>query len=69
MLERHNDRILLPPPTTELKKEDRLLVCAGSSGLSRLYWNLQHDNVLSYVQTGEVAKHGWLWRKFSRKRK
>jgi voltage-gated potassium channel len=69
MLERKNDRILLPPPTTELKKEDRLLVCAGSSGLSRLYWNLQHDNVLSYVQNGTIAKHGWLWRKLSRKRK
>ena len=64
-IQRHNDKILLPPPETELKLGDRLLVSAGSKGFTRLYWNLQHDNVLSYVRTGKVSKHGWLWRKLS----
>ena len=68
MIERKNDRKLLPAHEMEIKKEDRLLICAGSSGLNRFFWNLKHDNVLSYVQTGAVAKHGWLWRKLSRKK-
>ena len=67
MIQRHNDKILLPPPDTEIKLGDRLLVCAGSRGFTRLYWNLQHDNVLSYVRTGKVSKHGWLWGKFQPK--
>ena len=67
MLERHNDRRLLPSPDTELKQDDRLLVCSGRKGFTRLHWNLQHDNVLSYVRSGTVAKHGWLWRKLYRR--
>lgn len=67
MIECHNDRILLPGPEMEIKLGDRLLVCAESPGFTRLRWNLQHDNILSYVRKGTVAKHGWLWRKFSKK--
>ena len=67
MIECHNDRILLPPPGTHINVGDRLLVCAGGQGFTRLRWNLQHDNILSYVRKGTVTKHGWLWKKISRK--
>jgi Trk K+ transport system NAD-binding subunit len=66
LMERHGERILLPPVETEIRKGDRLLFCAGRN-LTRLYWNLQQDNILSYVRTGKVENEGWLWRKFKRK--
>ncbi|HID83032.1 MAG TPA: potassium channel protein [Chromatiales bacterium] len=69
MLERQDEHILLPSPETEIKKDDRLLVCTGRQGFTRLHWNLQHDDNLSYVRTGQVVKRGWLWRKFSKKMK
>ncbi len=69
MIEYHNDRTLLPGPETEVKEGDRFLICTGKHGFTRLRWNLQHDNVLSYVRTGKVTKHGWLWRKVSQKMK
>ena len=67
MMQRGDDRILLPDDESELKIGDRLLFCAGSKGFTRLQWNLQHDNVLSYARLGRVEKHGWLWTKLSRK--
>lgn len=66
MMERHGERVLLPPAETEIRKGDRLLICGGYRGFTRLHWNLQHDNVLSYVRKGKVTKHGWLWSKLSR---
>ena len=69
MIEYQNDRVLLPSPQTQIKKGDRLLVCAGSAGFTRFRWNLQHDNVLSYVRKGTVVKHGWLWEKLNKKKK
>jgi voltage-gated potassium channel len=65
MLQRRNDQRLLPADEVELKIDDRLLVCAGSGGFTRLYWNLQQESILSYVRTGVVKKHGWLWRRLS----
>ena len=67
MMQRDDERIPLPGDETELRIGDRLLFCAGRSGFTRLEWNLQHDNVLSYVRLGRVEKHGWLWTKLSRK--
>ncbi len=67
MMERGDDRILLPEDESELRIGDRLLFCAGRNGFTRLQWNLQHDNVLSYARLGRVEKHGWLWTKLSRK--
>ena len=69
ILERDNARVLLPLPETDIKKDDRLLICTGNQGFARLHWNLQHDDNLSYVRTGEVVMHGWLWRKISKKPK
>ena len=69
MIECHNDLLLLPGSETKINVGDRLLVCAGERGFTRLRWNLQHDNILSYVRTGTVVKHGWLWEKLSRKSK
>ncbi len=65
MLQRHNDHRLLPADDVELKINDRLLVCAGRGGFTRLYWNLQQESILSYIRTGKARKHGWLWRKLS----
>ena len=67
LMEHHDQRILLPPPETEIRKNDRFLFCTGSRGFTRLYWNLQHDNILNYVRTGKVKNQGWLWRKLTHK--
>jgi voltage-gated potassium channel len=65
MLQRHNDHRLLPADDVELRINDRLLVCARRGGFTRLFWNLQQESILSYIRTGKVRKHGWLWRKLS----
>ncbi len=67
MLQTRSDKILLPGPEIEIKPDDHLLVCTGRAGLTRFYWSLQHDNILSYVRTGEVRRHGWLWSLLARK--
>ncbi len=67
MLQRHNDHRLLPGDDVGLKINDRLLVCAGRGGFTRLFWNLQQESILSYIRTGKVLKHGWLWRKLTGK--
>ena len=67
LLERHHEHTLMPDLGIELKENDRLLFCSGSSGFTRLLWNMQHDNILSYVQTGEVSRQSWIWRKLSNK--
>ena len=67
LMQRDGERTLLPPVETEIRKGDRFLFCSGCS-FTRLYWNLQHDNILNYVRTGKVANEGWLWRKFTRNR-
>jgi voltage-gated potassium channel len=68
LMERHNERKLLPSEDTELKKGDHLLICGESSAFTRLFWNLQHDNILDYVRTGRVTQQGWLWRKLARRK-
>ena len=65
MLQRDDEVFLLPGPEYRLQDGDRLLVCAGRGGMRRLYWNLQNAGILSYVRTGEVRKHGWLWNKLT----
>lgn len=65
MLKRHKDHRLLPSDEVELKKNDRLLVCAGKGGFTRLFWNLQQESILSFIRTGKVTRHGWVWRKLS----
>lgn len=67
MIERSNDRILLPPPETRIKKDDQLLFCSSSHGFNRLHWSLHHVNNLNYVLTGQISTQGWLWRKISPK--
>ena len=66
LLQRGEEEILLPGPETGVQPGDRLLVCAGRGGLRRLYWNMQNAGILSYVRTGEVRTHGWLWSKLFR---
>jgi Trk K+ transport system NAD-binding subunit len=55
---------LLPKPETVLKRGDRLLFCGRRSALSQMEWNLQNENVLSYILTGEARAEGWVWRTF-----
>jgi Trk K+ transport system NAD-binding subunit len=60
---RHNDKqVLLPLDDTLVREDDRFLVCGPSSNLTRLYWNLQQENVLRYVCTGRVHYQSWLWK-------
>ena len=67
LMERNEERVLLPEMNTEIQQGDRFLFCAGAPGFTRLYWNLQHENMLSFVRTGKVKRQGWLWRKFADK--
>ena len=67
MLQTRSDKFLLPSGEFEIRAGDRLLVCTGRVGLTRFYWNLQHENILSYVRTGKVQRHGWLWNLLSGK--
>lgn len=67
MLERYNDHVLLPPMDKKIKPGDRLLMCTGPHGFTRFYWNLEHDNIFSYVHSGKVARQGWIWRKLERR--
>jgi Trk K+ transport system NAD-binding subunit len=61
---RHNgEQLLLPAEDMRIREDDRLLVCGAASGLGRLYWNLQQENVLRYVCTGQVHHQSWLWQK------
>ncbi len=69
MMETFNDKLLLPDGSVEVSNGDRLLVCTGRVGLTRFYWNLQHENILGYVRTGQVHHHGWLWNLLTRKPK
>lgn len=63
MLKRENGANLLPEMDTELKLDDKILICSARNSVSRFYWILQHDNILSYVMTGKAIKQGWLWKK------
>lgn len=68
LMERHNERVLLPDADLELRKGDHFLFCAGGPGITRLYWNLQHDNILHYVRTGQTLRQGWIWRRLEQKK-
>lgn len=66
LIDREDDHRLVPEDDTELQINDRLLICAGRGCLTKLHWNLTNDNNLSYIRTGVIKSHGWLWRKMSR---
>jgi hypothetical protein len=59
-----NALTLLPKPDAVLKRGDKLLFCGRRSALSQMQWNLQNENVLSYILTGEARAEGWVWRMF-----
>ncbi len=61
---RDETRTLLPEPDMVLRRGDRLLFCGRQSASNRMQWNLQNENVLSYVLTGKARSEGWLWRRF-----
>ncbi len=63
LLQRDKERILLPPEETEIRPGDHFLFCARPSAFTRLFWNLQHENILEFVRTGQVSRQGWLWRR------
>ncbi len=63
---RDNALTLLPEPEIVLKKGDRLLFCGRRSASSQMLWNMQNENVLSYVLTGEARPEGLIWRMLKR---
>jgi Trk K+ transport system NAD-binding subunit len=63
---RRGSRVTLPPSSTRMKCDDRLLICGSMSARSRMEWTLQNDNALSYVLTGQVRAQAWIWRLFRR---
>jgi hypothetical protein len=66
LLERDQNRKLLPDAETRLQEGDRLLVCGSGAAFTRMNWSLKNDHTLAYVRTGEDRHVGWLWRKFGR---
>ncbi len=62
MLLRHNERVLLPDPSTTIEKDDHVLFVGVRSAKNRMYWTLQNEHALSYILTGETRPQGWVWR-------
>ncbi len=61
LMERNKELILLPSRETEIKPDDRFLFCADRYGFTRLSWNLQHENILNYIQTGHTGIQNRVW--------
>ena len=62
LLERGNDRRLLPGDDTRLAAGDRLLLCGDTAAFTRLQWSICHPRTLGYVCTGETPADSWIWR-------
>jgi voltage-gated potassium channel len=58
---------LVPAPTAELGRGDRLLLCGTHLARDRMKWTLQNQHALNYVTTGESRPQGWIWRRLSRR--
>ncbi len=59
---RAETRVLLPDMEQSIKSGDRVLFCGDPSAIGEMRWNMQNENVLSYIRTGESRAEGTLWR-------
>ena len=63
LIERHDERLLLPDPETELRPQDRLLLCGDRTAFTRMQWTVAHRHTLEYIKSGKDQPQGWLWRR------
>ncbi len=63
LIQRRNDRLLLPDDDTPLKVDDRLLLCGSRAAFTRMQWTVSHRHTLEYINTGVDQPQGWLWRR------
>lgn len=69
LMHEHGDsRHLLPGPRERLFPGDRLLLCGQPAVADTLCWTLRQADILHYVQTGETAPQGALWRRWEQAR-
>lgn len=66
LVQRRNDRLLLPTVETPLKAGDRLLLCGDRTAFTRMHWTVSHRHSLEYIRTGIDQPQGWLWRRLLR---
>jgi len=62
LVERDEDKLLLPDEDLTLCKGDRILFCGRLGVEDRQRWTLNNRNSLRYVVTGEVRPEGLIWR-------
>ncbi|MEZ5479996.1 MAG: NAD-binding protein [Thiolinea sp.] len=73
LLKREGAVLLLPAEETELRVNDRILMCGTRQVRNRMDWAAQNEAVLHYLLTGEdLLGSSWFWRwwreRFSRQR-
>jgi len=59
-------KVMLPTKDTLLQAGDKILFCAQSGVRHSIEWNLQNQNVLEYILTGENPKESYLLSLFRR---
>ena len=57
--------INLPDDDFQFQADDQILFCSREGVRDEIAWLLNNRNALRYVQTGEQASEGWLWRVFA----
>ncbi len=66
LLERAEQRELVPDLAQRVRPGDRVLFCGRAQARRRMDYALQNINTLRYVLTGEDLPEGWVWRQGSR---
>lgn len=69
LLEHNDERQLLPDLGQRLRKGDQVLLCGREGARGAMAWTLHDHHVLHYVQSGEDAPAGWVWRRLARRRR
>ncbi len=64
LIQRGEERFLVPDGDFKLMVGDRLLICGNGAAFTRMSWTISHHNTLDYVKTGNNLPQSWLWRKW-----
>jgi hypothetical protein len=57
---------MLPPPDTELRPGDELLLVGRPRARRELALTLANEHTLTYVLTGRDLPGGWVWERLQR---
>jgi hypothetical protein len=61
LLQRANEKVLLPGDDLVLAEGDRLLLCGREVSISRMRWTVRDDTVLAYVLDGIASNRRVPW--------